>query len=335
MLHPFLKHAFLTCLASVLLLACKDSAPDNLSPEEGTYRIDFGSQLSKALVTDINSMSDFKVWGWAHKNAAYSQLFNSVTVFTKTGQYEGPVQFWMDGYTHDFFAVHPYTLAETNKINSTNKGKLTVNNFNAKAVGNDAIDLMTAYNKDMVYSAGNNPQPGPVTLQFAHELAKVEFTVKALQSADVSAKLYGISHKGNMTKAFEGTPSVWTSAWELAAANTVGKTPFTKPTFNVPLFVEGTSIPLPLFNGLMLLPPQPLKETTTSIKGATLQLIYTYNSDNHKVTKDINLYNIKNITQWEAGKSYHYEITIPKRSFDINITVKVTDWNNKDISTIL
>lgn len=151
-----------------------------------------------------------------------------------------------------------------------------------------------------------------VSLQFKHELSRVNFTVvsegDALTISD--AKLYGISHTGTLSGV------QWTSLIASAVDN---------PSFKTEtLDIADTQDHL-LFGGDLLLPPQTLSD------GAILAFSYQYegDTDSHGVTLDVKT---TNVAKWTAGQRYNYRISIPQNPVDISLDVTVKDWDVEDLT---
>ena len=336
MRHTFLKLSLLALSAMMFASGCNKSDQQNLKENAP---ISFGTQITKAPVTDKNQMGDFSVWGWCYKaDTKHAKLFDATPVHADGTYTDGGTRFWADGFTHDFYAVHPTTGAGNMQV--TENGILTVTGFDASERGNKAIDLMTASNTGIEYVQDTDPatKPDPVSLNFRHELARVTFSVNTKENCKVVVTLIGAAYKGDLTKNFsDGTSD---SEWTIKGCSFPSGVPYQ----------EGSSMMIPennptvLFGGTLLVPPQDLSLVDKAIYPSRTTPVYVFmrhQYDNSApVDRDIYLNDIKGadgkiIDKWEAGKSYNYVINIPENGKDIEITVQVNDWNDQDMSVVL
>ena len=163
------------------------------------------------------------------------------------------------------------------------QGHITVTDFDASATGDDAIDLMTAKALDITHATADDIQP--VGLEFEHLLAKVNIMVESQGgTANItSSKLSGIQASGD---------------YDSSAA-----TPWTLDTATHEFTASGTTanqIASSLF-GDLLLPPQ-------QVGTFTFEITYSYGGSTPE-TRSVSL-PADVVTQWEAGKSYTYTLTL-------------------------
>lgn len=259
----------------------------------------------------------FLVWGGYDGNA--TNVFDGETVsgINGTWNYTGGTRYWVAGKTYDFYAVYPADIFSGQSGAPTvacyENGTVTIENFDASATGEAAVDLMTA---SAIGVVANDiiTNGGAVELSFKHELARVNFIVvsegDALTISD--AKLYGISHTGTLSGV----------QWTLQTASTVGNTLFKTETLDI----ADTQDHL-LFGGDLLLPPQTLSD------GAILAFSYQYEGEGDTDSHSVTLYvKTTNVDEWTAGQRYNYRISIPQNPVDISLVVTVKDWDVKDVT---
>lgn len=294
---------------SLLLLLTVASCTSTLSDEPMTDApaISFmPAAETRAAVEGGTLPDDFLVWG-GYSNTL---LFEGETVHPD-GSYENGMRYWVPG-TYLFYAIYPATIKK-DKTTFRN-GTFTVKDFDCSATGADAVDLMTAASEIITYQEGSNP-PGSVNLPFQHELAKVKFTVKSGNTvATVSSfKVYGVNYKGTLTK--NGTDAVW----RYTTRCIVDDTPYTLTDFT---FNTTNGFEKDMLGDVLLIPDKDLIN-------AKLYIAYRYQGETTGRTSTINLQTTA-ITQWEAGKSYHYTLTIKRGT--LTVTVTVADWKEEDTS---
>lgn len=293
---------------SLLLLLTVASCTSTLSDEPMTDApaISFmPAAETRAAVEGGTLPDDFLVWG-GYSNTL---LFEGETVHPD-GSYENGMRYWVPG-TYLFYAIYPATIKK-DKTTFRN-GTFTVKDFDCSATGADAVDLMTAASEIITYQEGSNP-PGSVNLPFQHELAKVKFTVKSGNTvATVSSfKVYGVNYKGTLTKG-------QTATWNSVTACTETNTPYKLENFT---FNTTNGFEKDMLGDVLLIPDKDLTD-------AKLYIAYRYQEETTGRTSTVNLQTTA-ITQWEAGKSYHYTLTI--KGGTLTVTVTVADWKEEDTS---
>lgn len=304
--------------------ACTTSVID--APEEKSQAIAFGGPQAESRAAieagDFPTTSNFKVWGgYGDTDATVDpkNLFDGVKIiFTEESKwhYEGYPRFWVGGKIHDFYAVYPM---EAKVKDVSENGILTVTDFDSFQTGANAIDLMTAFYWRVTSEELNQKDVAAVSFKFKHELSRVNVNVKAVNTPVTvnGLKIYGISDVGTLTKTYKDNND--NSSWTLNGSITAENTPFVVSDD----FVLGESeVWEKNAFGDMLLIPQ-------SLVDAKLDISYKYAGDTTDRTSTINLNTAT--TEWKAGTSYNYSITINGLS-DISITVSVNPWDGVDTS---
>lgn len=279
--------------ALLLTAACTDELAEN--PADDARPIAFTPAAeTRAAVEGTTLHADFNVWG-GYDNKA-TNVFNGETVQHPNWTYTGGTQYWIPGKTYNFYGVYPTSV---NALCDEN-GTLTVSGFNCYKTGNEAVDLMTASQTGISYAAGVEPQP--VSMQFGHELARVNVvaTVEGGDATVTNIVFAGMATSGNYSS---------TVGWSNTA-----KGSFANPTHQT-LNTEGVDL-----LGDMLLIPQ-------AVSGFTLTVDYTVGGI-AQPQKVITL--PTTISQWDKGKSYKYTLSFKRNR--LTVTVKVVDWNEEDTS---
>lgn len=281
--------------ALLLTAACTDEQAEN--PADGARAISFTSAAETRAAVEGNALpADFKVWGGYDDNAV--NVFKGETVQYPNWTYTGGTQYWIPGKTYNFYGVYPVSV----NASCAADGTLTVNGFDCSKTGADAVDLMTASQTGISYAAGVTPQP--VSMQFGHELARVN-VVATVEGGD--ATVTNITFAGMATK---GDYSSSTGRW---SPTTPGS--FTNSTAQI-LNTEGVDL-----LGNMLLIPQ-------AVSGDfTLTVDYSVGGVDQP-QKVITL--PTTISQWDKGKSYKYTLSFKRNT--LTVTVKVVDWKEEDTS---
>lgn len=298
--------AMLGALPLLLLLtvaSCTSTLSDE--PTTDTRAISFmPAAETRAAVEGGTLPDDFLVWG-GYSN---TPLFKGETVHPD-GSYENGMRYWVPG-TYLFYAIYPATIKDKTTFSN---GTFTVKDFDCSETGADAVDLMTAASEIITYQEGSNP-PGSVNLPFQHELAKVKFTVKSENTVAIvsSFKVYGVNYQGTLAK---GQTAIWNSVTACTETNTPYK--LENFTFNTTNGFEKD-----MLGDVLLIPDNDLTD-------AKLYIAYRYQGETTDRTSTINLQTTA-ITQWEAGKSYHYTLTIKRGT--LTVTVTVADWKEEDTS---
>lgn len=282
----------------LLMAACTNELVD--SPADGARAISFQTPQTRAAVSDATGMNAFRVWGWyAKEGLGPYEVFGGVTVSRSDGGwgYEGGTQYWLPGFTYDFYGVYP---ASGINASYTSDGTLTVQDFDCSKTGSEAVDLMTAQRTGM---SGDDPQL--VAMPFGHELARVNVvaTVEGGNATVTKIVFEGMATKGDYS-------NIGTGGWSITA-----KGSFTNSTAQI-LNTEGVDL-----LGDMLLIPQAVSEDFT------LTVDYSVGGVDQP-QKVITL--PTTISQWDKGKSYKYTLSFKRNT--LTVTVKVVDWKEEDTS---
>lgn len=309
----------LSAIISLVASACTTSVID--APDEKSQAIAFGGPQAESRAAieagDFPTTSTFKVWGGygdTETSVNANNLFDGVEIiYTEESRwhYEGYPRFWVGGKPHDFYAIYPMKV----KSDVSEQGIITVTDFDSSQTGNEAIDLMTAFHSRVTSEELNQNDVAAVSLKFEHELSRVNIKVKGGNTKVTvnNLKIYGISNVGTLTKEEK-------SLWAMKEQITTDNTPF---AITVPFELNETDGWEKNVLGDMLLIPQ-------NLENAKLDISYKYDGANTDMTSAINLKTAV-ISEWEAGMSYNYSITINGFS-DINIVVLVSPWEEENTS---
>lgn len=188
--YPIIRYIAAVCVVTGMV-ACTSSPGGETDPELNEYPIAFQAPQmeTRSAVNNELEMSDFRIWGWrTSENESPVPVFEGEKVSAGSWTYEGGTRYWVMDQTYNFYAVHPVFPLEGNEttVNVTLDGTFTINNFDCSKTGDEAVDLMTASAKGLIYKTGETPQK--VGLEFKHELCKVEVIVKTGQG--VTATLH-------------------------------------------------------------------------------------------------------------------------------------------------
>ena len=315
------RHLMTLFLPALLLAGFAVSCTDtDVLPDAGTPSIDFGTpDLTRGVVTSDADMDVFDVWGWykptgGSETATDTQVFNATPV-TKKGnswKYDNP-QRWQPGNTYRFYAVYPSSGATNKGYESASydeNGNLTITNFDCTK----GVDLMTASQNCVADEMIAQKQS--VKFSFKHLLAYINVIVTsegdAVSVSDV--KLYGINHIGNLKE----------SGWVLSEPSTKDNPSFTSTGLSIP---ENDTQEYSIWADNLLLLPE------TALESAFLEFDYQYSGDT-EIKHSVIPLKTGNVTKWDTNTRYNYRINIPQNSVDVELTVTVTDWNEKDYTVI-
>lgn len=282
--------------AAIALIAAACTQTDDDTPQGRAISFRPAAETRAAVDADKRGMEDFLVWG----GYTGQQLFEGETVHPD-GRYEGGTRYWVPG-KWNFYAIHPEGINA-----SCTNGTFTVTGFDASATGADAVDLMTA---STPITCTDTP-PTSVELAFHHELARVNVIIVSEGDAVTisNAKLYGISHTGNLNE----------NTWAFGTVSNSSQPSFTTTTFEIADTQEHL-----LFGGDLLLPPH------AGLDAATLEFDYQYTTGDTEVKHSKLSLKTTNVTAWEKGQYIKYKITIPLNNTDIKFSVEILPWDEKD-----
>lgn len=284
--------------AAIALIAAACTQTDDDTPQGRAISFRPAAETRAAVGADKTGMEDFLVWG------GYTEqlLFDGETVHPD-GRYEGGTRYWVPG-KWNFYAIHPKGINA-----SCTNGTFTVTDFDASKTGDDAVDLMTA-STPVTYKEGGNP-PTSVELAFHHELARVNVIIVSEGDAVTisNAKLYGISHTGSLKG----------NTWKLGTVSN------SEPSFTTATLEIADTQEHLLFGGDLLLPPH-----NTLGDKATLEFDYRYTTGDTSPKSSTIKLKTASVTAWEKAKRYNYRIKIPRNAVEVELTVEVADWEQKD-----
>lgn len=311
--------ATLLWASSLLLLlpaaSCTDTLVGRPDTDDRTITFQTPQADTRAAVTGSNDMSDFQVWGWYGGNgsAATTNVFNGTIVYKDAGwNYTDGVRYWKAGQIYNFYAVYPSsgTNAGYESASYDKDGNLTITNFDCTK----GVDLMTA--SQNCVADNMIAQKQSVKFSFKHLLAYINVIVTsegdAVSVSDV--KLYGINHIGNLKE----------SGWVLSEPSTKDNPSFTSTDLSIP---ENDTQEYSIWADNLLLLPE------TALESAFLEFDYQYSGDT-EIKHSVIPLKTGNVTKWDANTRYNYRINIPQNSVDVELTVTVTDWNEKDYTVI-
>lgn len=290
--YPIIQYITAVCVVAGMA-ACTSSPGGETDPELNEYPIAFQSPQmeSRGAVNNAQAMSDFRIWGWRiPEYESPVPVFEGEKVSAGSWTYEGGTRYWVMDQTYNFYAVHPVFPLEGNEttVNVTSDGTFTINDFDCSKTGDEAVDLMTASAKGIIYETGEIPQK--VGLEFKHELCKVEVIVKTDQGVTATfheAYFYGMAVKGTLNQTSG-------KSWTLGSVTDQTKTPYKLVTVEELKPVSQLS----LFDEMLLIPQK--------CTGVNLVVRFTRSGDYLTETIDFN----KFIPEWSVGQNYRFVLTI-------------------------
>ena len=297
-MSTFTKQLIHTAAIALIAAACTQTDDDAPQGRAISFR---PAAETRAAVEKDDIPADFLVWGGYGETHL---LFDGETVHSPGWNYDGGTRYWVPG-EWNFYAIHPKAALD-GKVDFDN-GTFIVTGFDASKTGDDAVDLMTA---TASVTCTDTP-PTSVELAFHHELARVNVIIVSEGDAVTisDAKLYGISHTGSLNG----------NTWSLDAVSGSIQPSFTTAT----LAIADTQEHL-LFGGDLLLPPH------AGLDAATLKFDYQYTTgDTSSKSSTIKL-KTASVTAWEQAKRDNYRIKIPGNAVEVELTVEVADWEQKD-----
>lgn len=283
---------------------------------------------TKAAVEDnLSDNSEFLVWGGYRDDANSvdaTNVFNGETV-TGSGNvwnYTGGTRYWVAGKTYDFYAVYPAdifsgqssTSTDTPSVTCSPEGIVTIENFDASATGEAAVDLMLASASRTTSDPISEGETVPVPFSFSHLLTSIEFVgkideasagIEGFSARLVSAKLYGMAKKGdfsvdknNILSIIGGDKSAVSDAWILDLVTTEDS-PFASVSFENDglMTTEGKSV----FGEILFFP-------CLVQQGFIIEISYSVNGV-VKGPERIDLTSIP-LQEWQAGMRYRYTFSV-------------------------
>ena len=269
----------------------------------------------------------FLVWGGYGEDTSSvnaTNVFNGDTVIGLGGawNYTGGTRYWVAGKTYDFYAVYPAdifsgqssTSTDTPSVTCSPEGIVTIENFDASATGEAAVDLMLASASRTTSDPISEGETVPVPFSFSHLLTSIEFVgkideasagIEGFSARLVSAKLYGMAKKGdfsvdknNILSIIGGDKSAVSDAWILDLVTTEDS-PFASVSFENDglMTTEGKSV----FGEILFFP-------CLVQQGFIIEISYSVNGV-VKGPERIDLTSIP-LQEWQAGMRYRYTFSV-------------------------
>lgn len=334
------KHIYhsILIIAAAGATACssESNAPEPaVEAQELSFQANTDTRAS--VVTTMNT--PFEVYGefatTGDPAASHTQLFNATPVSLSGGKWTyGTPEYWMPGNTYSFIALHPAGTGVTGLTEKAYNIDSQQLSFTYTLPDNytDATDLLAATHRRQ-YNLGPTPTT-PVSLNFTHLLARLNFTVQVKASATQDGAI--IIDNFSLHNIHTG------AKYTLSPASLTGSSKETDDytgewTDHTPLPVSGNTIfeiknPDPngidpgsshsFFgntNALLVIPQDIPEEIEVSIA-------YHNNSKNETATAKLYPVTLTHSGIWEPGKSYTYTFAI---GIDTDITFStptVDDW---------
>ena len=314
----------------MLIVSChREDIPYNDIQEEGVTPISF-SAINASLDTkgeeggSVTSpaISTFRVWasrtyGPSTNLSTNNQVFGlngtDVTYNNNVWAYS-PVRYWQTGSFNFIAASH--TTATTSSYTGLLTDNVLVLNFTSPGwnLSTTPADLILA----TATATGDTQLSNPtnVSLAFTHQLSKVKFRAKNVDSRDVSISITGISIKGNhktatvMTYTMSSTPAV---SWEYADDTSTSQ--------NINLKLESGKEAISLSKTAYVdLTPDVLMFPETCTLEVTVDYSVTINGKSGNDSKSATI-----STAWSPGKIYEYQINFTSDHITF-AEPTVTDW---------
>ena len=326
-------HIILSILlgAMIGLTSChREDIPYNDIPEESAIPISF-STIHASLDTKADdgeattpAISAFHVWAsrkygsssnQSTNNLVFGQYGDDVTYSNNAWVYS-PVRYWQTG-SYNFIAASHTTEITTSFTGSLTTDNDLVLNFDSPGwnLSSTPADLILA----TATATGDTQLSNPTNVQFSfdHQLSKVKFSAKNVDTRDASISVTGVTVKGNhhnatrMTYTMSSTPS---RSWSFADNGNVTQT--------LPLQVEGEN------TAILLNKTTPVGLTTDVLMfSENCDLEVTVNFDvtiNGKTASESKSATILS-TAWQGGKIYEYQINLTSDNITF-VVHTVTDW---------
>lgn len=342
MKYLYVKPVFLWLFAVAVMFlgACTSEV---LGTSETAEAISFDVPQTRAAVESTDDMDAFSVWGWydVDTTTPFAVFDNTKVEKNANGwNYTDYVRYWSPGKMYDFYAVYPFGVSNVD-VNSQN-GTITITDFDCSATGENAVDLMTAVNKNI--SGDEAPTVG---MQFQHALTRLRFSAKLADglggySLQVSEVALWASKKGSMTLSDENVIQ-----WETEPYSGDDEEDIVNGNYNAYLY-RLTSTAGELKNisisssadavtlnaedkGDLLVIPQNMLDTRP-----VLAVQYTLSYDGITTSSMWKVFYLKDTpTNWEPGDYLNYTFTIGENN--VYFSVEAGDWkdgnqDNEDVN---
>ena len=305
-------------IISFILSSCEDNSFFDRNEKDClTWTVSIeNSQLSRG--TPISSESDddftsFGVMGY-YSTDDFSQditssfLPNMEVLKSDNDTWNlSPAQYWPVSGKVSFFGYFPYVSGDNNygiTISDTQTGSPELY-YSLPFNVSDQPDLMVAVPKKNIFKE-------TVAFTFYHALACIGFSVSGTDNEIEYVGISGISTSGNLSLDFDGNTPAWTKV--SAVTDSIFKLGLIEETATAE---AGT--PIMSADGYLMIIPQNISENA--------KLVIKYSNED---PKEISLSDT-NLTAWEAGTKYIYEMQGGDYIFDVKIDSSAFSYGGGDI----
>lgn len=331
-MHIKLLNIILTIIAAGLITSCSSDDPSDDSRIAGPEMKFVVSDASRtSALTNIGFPdSRFIVYGekkFENDNYAPSMVFDNTVVRYSDGEwvYDG-AQYWFPRHEYSFTALYPIGVGDPSYSNSTLSLSYTLPDYYASTT-----DIMAATYRRLCKNA-EGPTAEDIRLEFFHILSRINFKIENDAAADIltvnEIKLEGVNRTGSY--AFTPAPllsgATQTNDYESSWTGISNQ-----GTINAHIDIkipENETRPLFPDDDMLLMIPQP--ENNDVI----LSITYTLHDEGMEEDEILTLQAETPIGGWNPGKVYTYSLSISEITKEIQLTVKVNNWQKPGSSDI-
>ena len=319
------KYSLLSlCVAAGFMTACSSSAiEDNTEEISRAMTFHVSRDLdSRALTSNDDFFKEgnkFAVWGafaLQSKPGTFITVFDAQPItYTSSVWTYSPTQYWFPGNEYNFLAIHPAELPDITPVYTPATSTLEIQGFDLTK----KVDLLSSTYTHKATLTGNSR----VSLDFRHNLVRIQFTVTVDPAAEESIiiddiRFYGVRTKGDFnlkagqTGTWSNLKDVTTSASPLASANP-GEIP-----------CDGQARPLFTGENCIVAFPGAIPS------GAAVRITYHYESAPTPVSFTANVWDnsVALAYRWNVGQSYNYRFTLGTADKVIFEAPEVTEWED-------
>lgn len=309
----YISHLVLTVSISANLTSCGRIETPR---EDEQYKIEFSNVSTKAMLDDIDDMTEFGVFAEYGDNDKdkWSPLLTAEMVYRDGDDFiYDNVQYWIKDQTFRFFAVWPYGT----EVDTDNAGIYEVS-YTTPDTADD--DLLTAY---CVGTYPDDFEDGTVPLDFNHILSKfrLQISYDGVKNQFDNFWIKSVS-LANVKQTGVLTTSVYnkTESWYFNEDRLTFTKEYDAPGAQLELSA-GSLMP---WESLTLIPQ------SFNRNDIALTIVYDYQQngvvDNESPIIEKTVMTTLPAGEWKAGKVYTYNITISESNLVVFKNIGVQEW---------
>lgn len=330
------KYLPIFSLAACLITSCTSDISDPESVSSGSEVVFNISSITRSTLTTNDNIKEksFAVFADMKHNLESPSIAPYIVMNGTEVSYSGSSwtytvpQYWFNGHTHSFVALHPYS--DNGISDKTYSNSALSFTYTLPSDYKNTTDFLTATHRRKYIEAEKNHHP--VSFRFSHILSQINIAPTLddnFMSQDDSLQFHKLELSGVKTTAtFNIIPASLqtnpqTDDRVIDVSNQQGEDNLTVEFAEPKIVRNHGSINFFDDNDALIMLPQTFAPTSNA------QIILTYTID---YTPERQIIIPLRDMKWESGKSYTYKFTVDRTGPHFE-TMTITDWVTQELDS--